>query len=99
MSKVSVATRLGGGGEIFMNKRRSFSRAKARKLSEAQKEALLSATKELDYCLRVKGPLKQALLDRDLIKDTQGFGWKYGGIQELTEKGRIEQQKLIEVPK
>lgn len=34
------------------------------------------------------GSLKRAMLERDLIKLTSGYGWGHGGIQEITDKGR-----------
>lgn len=65
------------------------------KLSTAQIAALKTATKDRDWCLRVNGMLRKALLDKGLIKNTSGFGWKFGGIQELTSSGHIALEEIL----
>ena len=51
--------------------------------------------KELEFAVAHDGDtrithssVKRALLERGLVRDASGYGWGYGGIQEITEAGR-----------
>jgi len=37
----------------------------------------------------------KALVERGLIKATSGYGWQFGGIYIVTEKGEQEVKKLM----
>jgi hypothetical protein len=59
------------------------------KLSEKMKEAIALAKKQ-DNCLnkyQLHPKTREALLDRKLIKSSQGYGWGFGALFELTEEG------------
>lgn len=57
------------------------------KLTDKQKEAILTATKDRDYCTNVNRRTMNSLIKKGLAKYTSGFGYKYGVIIGLTEKG------------
>jgi hypothetical protein len=57
-------------------------------LTSVQKEALMRATPSNDYCIKAAKVTMRALIERGLAKHTQGFGWRYGEIIELTEEGK-----------
>jgi len=68
------------------------------KLTKAQKQALLSATINQDWCLRVNRRCMDSLVHKKLAKFTSGFGYKFGGIIELTSKGIAERERLSKTP-
>lgn len=71
----------------------------AESLSAVQRSIILNATAASDFCLRIShGGTKYALIRKGIFRDTQGFGFRYGGIQELTEKGR-KVRDILEVLK
>jgi len=64
------------------------------KLTKIQKEAILSATKDVNYCFRFSLRTRETLNRKGLARLTSGFGWLYGGVAELTELGKEIQIKL-----
>lgn len=57
-------------------------------LTELQKSAILSTTKERDYCIRANYRTMKSLVNKGLAVYTSGFGYQFGGIVELTDKGK-----------
>ena len=58
-------------------------------MTKKMKEAIELA-KQQENCInkyQLHPKTLQALLDRKLIKATQGYGWRFGAIFELTEEG------------
>jgi hypothetical protein len=64
------------------------------KLTKIQKETILNAKKENDYCTIASKKTMDSLVEKDIFKYTDGFGFKFGGIIKLTEQGKKIQKKL-----
>ena len=60
-----------------------------------QKKVILKATKEYDYCAKANRRTLTSLVEKGLARWTEGFGHRFGGIIELTDKGKEMQSKLI----
>lgn len=64
------------------------------RLTIKQKEVLLNATKEQDYCVIAHKKTMAALVDKGLAKYDSGFGYRFGAIISLTEYGKKLQNTL-----
>ena len=64
------------------------------KLTKKQKEVILSATSDKDYCTISLGNTMKSLVNKEIFNYTDGFGYKFGAIIELTEKGKFIQGTL-----
>ena len=66
------------------------------RLTAAQKDALLAAGPDDDYCWRGDGRTMASLSRRGLARATSGFGWRFGGIIELTEEGKRQREAIAQ---
>ena len=66
------------------------------KLTEIEKKTILSATEDKDYCAIANGRTMNSLVEKKLADWTNGFGYKFGLIIELTEKGKELQSVLAD---
>jgi hypothetical protein len=64
------------------------------KLTKKQKEVILSATSEKDYCTIAHGNTIKSLVNKEVFNYTDGFGYRFGVIIELTEKDKFIQDVL-----
>ena len=72
------------------------------KLSKKQKECLVLMYERslVNYgegfmpTRGMNGRLKEALVKKGVVRYSDGYGWKYGGIIEITEEGKAEAKKL-----
>ena len=58
------------------------------KVTLAQKKALLSASLDTDYCIKAHHKVAESLIKKGLARYTSGFGYRFGGIIELTSLGK-----------
>ena len=65
-------------------------------LTKLQKELLVHMLKQEDRCGRGASRTMDSLVGRGLAKYTSGYGWKFGGIIELTERGIDTAKKLTD---
>lgn len=63
-------------------------------LTKIQKETILKATKENDYCTIAHSNTMRSLDKKGIAEYTNGFGYKFGEIIQLTEKGKQIQANL-----
>ena len=66
-------------------------------LTQIQKETILRATKEQDYCTIAHKRTMESLWNKGLMEPTNGFGYRFGAIYQLTEKGKKIQRALANV--
>ena len=57
-------------------------------ITKIEKQTILSATKERDYCTKAHRRTMNSLVKKKLAKWTHGFGYKFGALIELTDKGK-----------
>lgn len=57
------------------------------KLTVKQKEAIQRANRNTEYTFRCHWKTADSLVELGVAKWTSGFGYKWGGILELTELG------------
>ncbi len=65
------------------------------KLSKIEKATILNATKEQDYCTIAHAKTINSLVDKYLAEWTSGFGYSWGTIIQLTEKGKELRSELL----
>lgn len=58
------------------------------KFTKIEKKVILSANKDNDYCTIAHKNTMNSLVNKNIAKFTSGFGYKFGAIIELTEKGK-----------
>ena len=58
------------------------------KLTKVQKEVIIRATPENDYCTIAHPQTVKALEEKMLAGYTSGFGYRFGVVIELTKKGK-----------
>lgn len=63
-------------------------------LTKIEKQTILSATKDRDYCTMAHGKTVNSLVEKKLANWTSGFGYRFGAIIELTDKGKEIQSAL-----
>lgn len=63
-------------------------------ITKIEKETILRATVDKDYCTIAHGNTMRSLVNKNYAKYTNGFGYRYGAIIELTEKGKELQRAL-----
>lgn len=66
------------------------------KLSRNQKDVIIRATHDRDYCAIAHGNTMRSLVDKKLANYTSGFGYPWGRIICLTDKGKEIQNKFIQ---
>lgn len=64
------------------------------RLSPNQKKVILKATHDRDYCAIAHGNTLRSLVDKQLANYASGFGYPWGRIISLTDKGKEIQKKL-----
>lgn len=64
------------------------------KLTKIEKQTILSATKDKDYCTIAHGRTMNSLVKKNFAKWSDGFGYKFGVLIELTDIGKELQSKL-----
>ena len=57
-------------------------------LTKHQIEVIKTATKDRDYCTIAHRKTMNSLVEKGYAEWTNGFGYKYSAIIELTEKGK-----------
>jgi len=67
------------------------------KLTKKQKEVILSATSNKDYCTIAHGNTMKSLVNKKIFDYADGFGYRFGAIIELTKKGKFIQYLLHSV--
>lgn len=65
------------------------------KLTQNQKEAILKATRDRDYCILAHKNTLNSLCNKKLASFSNGFGHKFGRIIELNDNGKNLRRKLI----
>ena len=66
-----------------------YKEGKMIRLTPAMAKVLENASEQQDGCVLIKNfNLRWALLQRKLVQNTSGYGYKFGEIQEITEEGR-----------
>ena len=66
------------------------------KLTKTQKSAIKKATEGSDYCIIAHKRTMKTLVDKGMAEYTEGFGYRYGGIIQLTEVGKEILNKLLQ---
>ena len=64
-------------------------------LTKIQKKTILKATADMDYCVIAHGKTMSVLVEKKYANYTNGFGYRYGAIIELTEIGKERWQVKI----
>ena len=58
------------------------------KLTKFQKNTVLNANEEADYCVIAHKRVMQCLVDKGVAEYSSGFGYKWGAIIQLTKIGK-----------
>jgi hypothetical protein len=85
--------------DIILTGKLSINTVSNHKLTKAQKDAILLASEDRDFCVRPDIRVSNSLVEKGLAKFTTGFGWRHGRLIELTSEGKLVRGKLLKASK